>query len=574
MASKDFNQLGCIEESIIVNKETLLYSMSNNLDDIEIAVFTRTGFNVNLKIISWRKNKVLLNKVKHLMNKHQIMYSMTITGRKQLMINMRVNDGWLLSGFTEIDGEYYHWDLLETAEAIKKIIRKKIEKKVEKKINEKEIKKVEDKKEEKYSVDLKNKENLTIGRLFHNIWLQFKKRKDNEISYDAFLTNIKDLIKNNIQLEFCQKIKSFELDDNDNLLLICFCHYFVNHNDNYIGFNELKYFYEDKSIVHSILKSISEGSHFLIKNKYLERNSRDYYLDSETWKLSDKIKKDILPEFYQKNINDKKTDIILYDNIKEKTMIYNTKENEAIKTLFNLLQEENYQKILERLNAKGMRKGFTCIFSGYPGTGKTETVFQIARETKRNIMKVDISGTKSMWFGESEKNIKEIFNNYRKAMEGAEHTPILLLNEAEAVIGKRIEFKDGSRSIDKTENRIQNIILEEMENFSGILIATTNLTQNMDSAFERRFLYKINFDRPSIESRKGIWNALLPDITEEISTKLSGRFELSGGQIENIARKVEVNSILNGSDPTIDTLVQYCIDENKNDYESIKNYIL
>ena len=79
----------------------------------------------------------------------------------------------------------------------------------------------------------------------------------------------------------------------------------------------------------------------------------------------------------------------------------------------------------------------------------------------------------------------------------------------------------------------------------------------MDSAFERRFLYKITFDKPSHESRRGIWNALLPDLSEEAAADLADGFELSGGQIENIARKVEVDSILNGSSPSLDTLIQY-----------------
>ena len=215
-----------------------------------------------------------------------------------------------------------------------------------------------------------------------------------------------------------------------------------------------------------------------------------------------------------------------------------------------------------------MRKGFACLFSGGPGTGKTETAYQIARETKRNIMKVDISEIKSCWYGESEKRIKDIFDSYRAAVEGSKIAPILLLNEADAVIGKRKEFTAMSRAVDQTDNSIQNIILEEMENLSGILIATTNLTQNMDSAFERRFLYKITFDKPTVESRKGIWNSLLPGLSESMTVELSDRFDLSGGQIENIARKVEVDSIINGGDLSRDILVQFCRDESLNGFNA------
>ena len=78
--------------------------------------------------------------------------------------------------------------------------------------------------------------------------------------------------------------------------------------------------------------------------------------------------------------------------------------------LISLLSDVNYRKILDRLDEKGMKKGFACLFSGGPGTGKTETAYQIARETKRNIMMVDMAEIKSCWVGESEGKIKEVFD--------------------------------------------------------------------------------------------------------------------------------------------------------------------
>ena len=203
-----------------------------------------------------------------------------------------------------------------------------------------------------------------------------------------------------------------------------------------------------------------------------------------------------------------------------------------------------------------MRKGFACLFYGAPGTGKTETVYQIARETRRDIMMVDIAETKSMWFGESEKRIKGIFDKYRAFLKTNEHAPILLFNEADAIIGKRKEI--GKSSVDQTENAIQNIILQEMENLEGIMIATTNLTQNLDKAFERRFLYKIEFEKPDIEAKEKIWHAMLPSLSENGYAVLARNFDFSGGQIENIVRKFTVDCILNGSEPSFDTILEYC----------------
>ena len=211
------------------------------------------------------------------------------------------------------------------------------------------------------------------------------------------------------------------------------------------------------------------------------------------------------------------------------------------------------------MEKSGMRRGFACLFYGAPGTGKTETVYQIAHSTGRDIFMVDISETKSMWYGESEKRVKKIFDTYRAYLKTCEIAPILLFNEADAIIGKRKE--SGKGSIDQTENAIQNIILQEMENLEGIMIATTNLTQNLDKAFERRFLYKIEFDKPDVEAKENIWHTMLPALSKKERNELASSYDFSGGQIENIVRKYTVDCILNNENPSIDTIHLYCQSE-------------
>ena len=134
-----------------------------------------------------------------------------------------------------------------------------------------------------------------------------------------------------------------------------------------------------------------------------------------------------------------------------------------------------------------------------------------------------------------------------------------------SVIGKRKE--SGKSSIDQTENTIQNIILQEMENLEGIMIATTNLTKNLDNAFERRFLYKIEFEKPNIEAKENIWHTMLPSLSENEKNELAKSYDFSGGQIENIVRKYTIDSILSGTKPSIETIHNLCKSEflNKND---------
>lgn len=90
------------------------------------------------------------------------------------------------------------------------------------------------------------------------------------------------------------------------------------------------------------------------------------------------------------------------------------------------------------------------------------------------------------------------------------------------------------------------------------MIATTNLMQNLDKAFERRFLYKIEFSRPSIEAKRSIWQSIIPTLAEPIAEELAAEYDLSGGQIENIARKRTVELILNGEEPSFEQLHSMC----------------
>ena len=154
---------------------------------------------------------------------------------------------------------------------------------------------------------------------------------------------------------------------------------------------------------------------------------------------------------------------------------------------------------------------------------------QIARETGRHIVHVDISESKSAWFGESEKRIKKVFTSYRNACEicekKGEKIPILLFNEADAIISKRKDSTVGD--VAQTENAMQNIILEELENLRGIFIATTNLAENMDAAFERRFLFKIKFENPSEEAKAAIWTSAARRRSQQNTISPAGRLTIS-----------------------------------------------
>ena len=137
--------------------------------------------------------------------------------------------------------------------------------------------------------------------------------------------------------------------------------------------------------------------------------------------------------------------------------------------------------------------------------------------------------------------------------------PVLLFNEADGILSKRKDVSSGN--VAQTENAIQNIILEEMEKLEGIMIATTNLADNLDAAFERRFLFKIKFENPSVDAKKKIWKSKLNWLSESDLAAFAQDYDLSGGQIDNIVRKITMDEVLTGSRPNFEELRNLCKNE-------------
>lgn len=405
---------------------------------------------------------------------------------------------------------------------------------------------------------------LTCHQLFGMIEEIFDMRHAEELSYYGMCEKISDLFDCNKQLLFVQKLDNYKLSGDDKMLLILFSHLFVNNNDDNIGYHDLEFMYgrEERRLWKRIKGYLYEGSHHLLSAKMIEYNNDNGFVNRESFKMTQQAKQDLFSELNLSTMseNKKKGDVLKAVDIVEKKLFYDTSIQSQITELGKLLDDSQYRVIRSRLKESGFRCGFTCLFYGEPGTGKTETVLQLARRTGRDIMQVNISEIKSMWVGESEKNIKQIFDSYRKKVEEFKITPILLFNEADAIIGKRQEGAE--RAVDKMENTIQNIILQEMETLDGILVATTNLAQNMDKAFERRFLYKIHFTKPTLEARASIWHEMIPILSEDESRLLASKYDFSGGQIENIARHYTIDSILHGaSDNVLETLSRHCDNE-------------
>ncbi|MDO5524008.1 MAG: ATP-binding protein [Bacteroidia bacterium] len=407
--------------------------------------------------------------------------------------------------------------------------------------------------------------NLTQEELFEYLDELFEEKTEDEILFTDLKNELFTLMDANPHLELSKKISKCFYSTVNKVLLLYFFHLFVNKYDDRIGFHDLESVFERMNL-RNITRSLRDGDNELIVDESIENCKEDGFSDANYYKLTDKVKKELLGEDKLKKretkIFDKK--FILHNTIKNKKLYFDPPERTQIDKLTDLLKPQNFTSVQKRLSENGLRNGFACLFYGAPGTGKTETVYQLARQTGRNILPVNVSEIKSMWVGETEKNIKKLFDEYRENVAQTENAPILLFNEADAILGTRLETV---RSVDKMENAMQNIILQEMENLNGIMIATTNLTKNLDKAFERRFIYKIEFFRPTLSSKMQIWQAMLPNLSVSDVEELANKYDLSGGQIENIVRKSTVEHILSGKLPSLKIIHELCQNERVNESE-------
>ncbi len=237
-------------------------------------------------------------------------------------------------------------------------------------------------------------------------------------------------------------------------------------------------------------------------------------------------------------------------------VVLHPKTRETLNNVVKQVDKEVFKKLKE-WGIKDKRKGIDAriIFYGAAGTGKTMTAVSLAKTLKRPILSFDCSKILSMYIGESEKNVRRIFDDFKELSIKAKVEPILLLNEADQFLSSRSEGTGSSA--DKMHNQMQNIFLEQIEKFEGILIATTNLLGNIDKAFSRRFNYKIEFKKPGKKQRLRLWQFMLPekaDYEESFDIALLSKYELTGGQInlivKNTAYKVAVRdeSVFGNSD--------------------------
>jgi hypothetical protein len=178
---------------------------------------------------------------------------------------------------------------------------------------------------------------------------------------------------------------------------------------------------------------------------------------------------------------------------------------------------------------KVIKPGYRCLFYGPPGTGKTLTAALLGKTAGIDVYRIDLSKVVSKYIGETEKNLAHVFD------QAAHKNWILFFDEADALFGKRTQT---THAHDRYANQEISYLLQRMEDHPGVVILATNLKENLDEAFARRFQSSVYFPMPDAEHRLRLWKNLengKPLFSDDVNLEqLAVRYELSGGAITNV----------------------------------------
>jgi len=203
-------------------------------------------------------------------------------------------------------------------------------------------------------------------------------------------------------------------------------------------------------------------------------------------------------------------------------------------------------------------RGVTALFHGPSGTGKTMAAQAIAKQLGVEVFLVDLSRVVSKYIGDTEKNLDIVFGETQRC------GGLLLLDEAEALCGKRSEVKDAH---DRYANMEVAFLLQRMESFSGLAILTTNLRQNLDQAFLRRLRFIVDFPKPDADAREQIWHLCLPEGTHAINDAefrvLARKVDLTGGNIRQISVRAAFLAAADEENKLQKVLMRHVIDASR-----------
>ncbi len=390
---------------------------------------------------------------------------------------------------------------------------------------------------------------------------------DQCLERDMPLEELRDLhrkiLEANSELPVVERLSQLQLDTDEKVLLLCVGFNTLNNRE--LDVNQYSFVCTDSYMDRSVMKrQLLEGTHRLMQEQYLELED-GFFISGNNLKLTlkgtDVLTGGTVVTLTKREPVFSMLTLIKHSDITDVDLVYTKAVQQQRTELGSFLTQGKFQQVRERLSAQGLSTALSVLLYGPSGTGKTEMVRQLARTTNRHILMVNMPDIKDKWVGGSEKNVKAIFEEYHKALQFYDQAPILLLNEADALLGRRSGEGVERNAVLQMLNTMQNILLQQMEDFDGILIATTNHHQGLDKAFERRFLYKLSVERPDEACRQQIWQHRFPQLSDEEARSIA-HVDLSGAQIDNVARKAQVTHALQGVSVDFALLQALAVEEN------------
>lgn len=382
-----------------------------------------------------------------------------------------------------------------------------------------------------------------------------------KISLTFGVQKLKELAQT-IESPFVQFIQKYEISDAEYIIImICLWDYLADPNDHKVSVNRILddiFSHNDSSKLFKLKQSFLFGNNELLKKNLVEVVNEEEMRSNNFIKLHsrvlDIIRLDSKVSVQQKTFNE-------LTKVEEKdipTLFYNTKVEAEFQKMKSLLEPDKFKLVLENFEKAQLPSHSNILLYGESGTGKTEMAKSLS--VGKMVFSIDVSEWKSMYYGRSQQLVKEHFKKFAKMCEAYPFQCVMILNECDSLLGKRLD--NANSSTDETSNAIQSMLLESIEQLpkGSLLIATTNMSNLLDDAFSRRFLFKIHVDLPNYETSFNIWKHYLSGYSDELYSKL-GRLGLSGGFISNIAKKVTIDKIILGNDVTENTIYNWAIEE-------------
>lgn len=352
-----------------------------------------------------------------------------------------------------------------------------------------------------------------VIEFLEKIYIIGVQRDIDQISTSELFNRTKELISNNLHFPLIKKIDQLKLHIEDSHLYLYIIWKTISGSESTDIYRASEGIYDNSKQRIDYIKKVLSGDNTLIRTNLIEIVEAQLFNDTMVSLTDNSL--NLLKEYGINPFIDKKKkkSIISSCEIPFQKLFYCESEMKQLFLLKYLLKGTKFQETQNRLTGENLSKGVTALLHGVYGSDKTEIVKQIAEETSRELMIVDFNQSKSKRAGEIEKNIKQIFTDYKSFAKESEQTPILFFNDADVIISKHREVENSD--IAQTET-IKNIFLEELNNFEGILIASSNLENHLDSVIKKCFLFIIQFQKGYSSHIAHIMKSNMPFLAKEL----------------------------------------------------------